>query len=678
MKSRNFSGQQVIHFRHWSRKSYAIFNSLKNTIKISTLNVALTILTLAVSQLSAQVDQQAPSAADVELNELEVTAQAEALVFAQVGRVITTITQKEIEQAPVSNLADLLSFVQSVDIRQRGGLGIQADVSIRGGSFDQVLILLNGIPISDPQTGHFNLNIPVDLSNVYKVEILKGPGARTFGPNAYSGAINIITKPSKENSIAARISGGQNSLFHGGASTNLNLKNWKTLLSYDYKSSDGYIENTDFKNHQAFLHSELKLKKAKVDAQVGFLKKDFGANSFYSPKYVNQYEINESRFASLGIHFGEKVKVSILPYYRQHRDNWQLTKENPELYQNFHQTDVLGGRVKMIFNSKLGKTTLGLNIKNENLKSSSMGEKMESAEKISWSSDNEFKYQYERSHAGLYIEQRKAFAKKWNASFGLLAHWYKSTETEVNIYPGADLSYHINNELKLFASVNNAMRLPTFTDLFYKGPSNLGNTELKPENSLSMELGVSYLKEGYQIEAAVFRRYGKDIIDWVWQDSIWQTQNITEITTNGIEISAQVKPSILWNIKPWKNISVDYTYLDLVKRESDILSKYALNNLRHQLNIKLQFQIIRNVFLDIQSSYKDRLGTYQTYDFANKTYVDNAYEDYWAMSAKISWNYKQMKLFVKADNINDVKTIEFGVPQPGLWIMGGITYKLKL
>lgn len=678
MNSRNFSGQQLVHFRHWSRKSYAVFNSLNRVIKISRLNMAFSILTLAASSVFAQNDQQPFIDQDVDLDELEVTAQAEPLVFSHIGRVITTISKQEIESAPVSDLAELLSFVQSVDIRQRGGFGIQADVSIRGGSFDQVLVLINGIPISDPQTGHFNLNLPVDLSDIQKVEIIKGPAARIFGPNAFSGAINIITKAQDENSLAVRLNGGQKALYHFGATANVNVNNWQTRLSYDQKGSDGYMENTDFKSYQGFLQSSLQLKGLLLDAQLGFMQKDFGANSFYSSKYTMQYEKNQSRLASLGFHFGKKIRISILPFYRQHRDNWQLNRGNPELYQNFHQTDIFGARAKMIFYSKLGKTTFGINYSKENLLSSNMGYDLSEPENIPWSANHQFKKSYQREHTGLYFEQNKQIAEKWNISGGLLAHWYSGMKKEINIYPGLDISYQIQDHVRVFASANQAMRLPTFTDLFYSGPSNLGNSELKPEKSLTFELGAYYQKDAFEMKTALFRRYGSDIIDWVWQDSIWKTQNITKLTTNGFEISSQIHPNKQWNIKWWKKLSMDYTYLDLKKNESDILSKYALNNLRHQVNLSMQIQIRKHFFFQIQGTYKARLGSYQIYDFELETYENEPYQDYFSVNAKLTYQLNAFECFMEAKNLTDVQVVEFGVPQSGFWLIGGIKYRIIL
>lgn len=674
MNTGKLSGNNIIHFSRWTRKSWAVFNSLSKVIKIGRLNLTFSMLTLSTAAVFGQdMIMESEFSDNVELDELEVTAQSEPLVFAQHGRMITTITRKEIESAPVSDLAGLLSYVQSVDIRQRGVQGVQADVSLRGGSFDQVLVLLNGIPVSDPQTGHFNLNLPIHLDDIQKVEVLRGPGARIFGPNAFSGAINIITKATGNNQIKARAAGGQNAFYDYGISGNASVKNWNTLVSYNQKASDGYMENTDFKSQDAFLQSSLQLKNLLLDAQLGWMNKAFGANSFYSPKYPLQYEKNQSRLASLGLHFGEKLRVSLLPYYRQHRDNWQLTRQNPELYQNFHQTDVYGIRGKSIFHSSLGKTNIGLNLKQEDLLSSSMGESLENTKDIPWSPEHQFRYGFNRSHAGLYLEQSRKFFQKLTVSAGVLFHWYSEAD-KAQWYPGIDVSYQLHKNWKLSASVNNAMRLPTFTDLFYSGPANMGNPELEAEKSLTFELGAEYAVEGFRMNIAAFQRQGKDIIDWVWYDTIWKTENITELTTNGIEVSAQISPELLWNIPVWKNLNIDYTYLDMQKKESDFQSKYALNHLRHQFNFQLQFEPVKKLTLSLMGSYKDRVGTYQSYDFDEGKYEENPYQDYFMLNGRLAYQFSVLQAYIEAQNLSDVSYVEFGVPQPGLWLFGGVKF----
>lgn len=466
---------------------------------------------------------------------------------------------------------------------------------------------------------------------------------------------------------------GQNAFYDLGASANASLNNWNTLVSYNQKSSEGYMKNTDFLSRDAFLQSSLQLNNLLLDAQLGWMDKSFGANSFYSPKYPLQYEINHSRLASLGIHFGTKFRLSILPYYRQHRDNWQLNRDNPILYQNFHQTDVYGVRGKTIFYSVLGKTNIGLNLNQENLLSISMGEKLDHPKNISWNSENQFKFGFNRSHVGLYIEQTKDFLEKWTVSAGVLLHWYSESE-RANWYPGLDISYQLHQNWKLSASVNNAMRLPTFTDLFYTGPANMGNPDLMAEKSLTFELGAEYAIDGFQFNLALFQRQGKDLIDWVWYDTIWKTENITELTTNGIEVSGRFSPNILWNIPFWENLQLDYTYLDIHKTEADYQSKYALNHLRHQFNIQIVVEPIKKLQLSLQGSYKDRIGTYQTYHFEESVYEEYPYKDYLLMSGRISYQLKMIQLYAEAQNLSDIEYIDLGIQQPGFWLFGGVKF----
>ena len=164
MRSKNYVKKRAHAFRQWTRKPYAVFNSLKLSIKISVMCVAYTLVN-PVQECKAQTDST-QIATQHELDEVEVTGQRAPVVHSQMARVVSVITRSEVEQAPAFCISDLLKNVPQVDIRQRGPLGAQADVSIQGGSFDQTLILLNGVNLSDPQTGHHNLNLPLELSSI--------------------------------------------------------------------------------------------------------------------------------------------------------------------------------------------------------------------------------------------------------------------------------------------------------------------------------------------------------------------------------------------------------------------------------------------------------------------------------------------------------------------------------
>jgi vitamin B12 transporter len=199
---RKTSKLQVFNFRRWTGKKFSAFNSLGKIIKISFLPLTCSLLAAAPLALNAQTKKQ------VQLHEVEVTEEKKEL-YSDLSRVVTVIKKDEIAGLPVQSLQDLLEYVMSVDLRQRGPNGVQADISIRGGTFDQIMILLNGINYTDPHTGHHNLNIPVDLESIDRIEILEGPGSRVLGPNAFSGAINIITGTGEKTGANLLFSGGQ-------------------------------------------------------------------------------------------------------------------------------------------------------------------------------------------------------------------------------------------------------------------------------------------------------------------------------------------------------------------------------------------------------------------------------------------------------------------------------------
>jgi vitamin B12 transporter len=190
------------------------------------------------------------------LDEVEVIGQKSTVLLDDLPRIVEIIDASSIQSSPGQSFQDKIQYQSNIDISQRGQFGIQSDVSIRGGSFDQVLILQNGINLTDPQTGHHNLNIPIDPEVIYKIEILNGPAARAIGANAYSGAINIITKPRFKNQLSLSANTGAFGYMRSHIGTNLASKNTKHLLSGSYSRSDGYINNSDFEVFNFHYHGD--------------------------------------------------------------------------------------------------------------------------------------------------------------------------------------------------------------------------------------------------------------------------------------------------------------------------------------------------------------------------------------------------------------------------------------
>ncbi len=181
-----------------------------------------------------------------------------------------TISNEEIKQSTATNISELLQQVAGIDIRRRGAEGMQADLYIRGGSFDQTLLLIDGIKVEDPQTGHHTMNMTIPLEVIEKIEIIKGSASRIYGQNAFTGAVNIITKKEIKNDFSMEISNGSFNQKRGGFTIQKELKSSEILFNYSRKESDGYRYNTDYENDEFFIKSNFKIKNQKVSAIGAF------------------------------------------------------------------------------------------------------------------------------------------------------------------------------------------------------------------------------------------------------------------------------------------------------------------------------------------------------------------------------------------------------------------------
>ncbi len=573
------------------------------------------------------------------IDEITVTGSKAPTPFLELTRNVTLIKREDIKQLPVSSLPELLEYTLGVDIKQRGPQNVQSDLSIRGSSFEQTLILVDGIKISDSQTGHHNLNLPLSLNDIEKIEVLKGQGSSIHGANALAGVINIITKNSNERSLTLSSSYGSNGYYdtYLGFSQPLGILNNNISISKSH--SNGYRFNTGYNNLNINYTPKIVFGANSISLFGGYQKKEFGANGFYSDKYPNQWEETKTVLSSVkGDFVFGNLFVSPKVSYRRHEDMYLLDHERPSFYKNVHKTDAYNFELELIYNSVFGSTALSIENGKDKINSTNLGN-------------------HNRNKTGFSLEQKVNVTNDLDISVG--GCLYKYDKWGWKLWPSADIGYKLLTNFRIYGNIGNSFRLPTFTDLYYLSPAQVGNADLKPEEALSYEFGARYNTSIISVESSFFVRKGKNLIDWAKTNTtdVWHAQNIAELTTKGFEINSTISPKTLLSTLPITKVTLGYTFLDTDNSKINYISKYILDNLKHQAIIS----IVNELFLDIKQSWNLK------YEYRLNS------SDYFLMDTKLSKNFAFIDLAISVNNLLDRRYTDFtNLPMPGRWIIGEV------
>jgi len=152
-----------------------------------------------------------------------------------------------------------------MDVTQRGYHGMQGDISARGASFEQVLIMIDGVKLNDSQTGHHNLDLPVNLVDIERIEIMQGHGSSLYGPGAFGGVINIITKDAKKCPLKLSASAGDFGLFNYEMQKSVGIKNIMNHITLSSAKSTGYRYDTGFNRFTVYNKSSIDTKHGKYN-----------------------------------------------------------------------------------------------------------------------------------------------------------------------------------------------------------------------------------------------------------------------------------------------------------------------------------------------------------------------------------------------------------------------------
>lgn len=610
---------------------------------------------ILLSGLISLVTPKLYSQIDTNYNEIPVIEIHSNRIPTEKGKTtqnIIIITKEEIQKMPARSIQEVLSFAAGIDVRQRGTTGVQADISIRGGSFEQTLFLINGIKLTDPQTGHHAMNIPVALAAIERIEIIKGPATRMFGQNAFAGAVNIITKTG----TIKEVSVGQYAADFGAFGGHLFLalpikKNVSQTLSGSFDNSRGHWHNSDYKTITINHESTIQLKKFhELKTLLAYTSRDFGANGFYSASFPDQWEATKTGIAALA-HAYKRTDFSIQTraYYRINQDEFRLKRFVPSFYTNTHESQVVGIESNATLKSRFGTTGFGLEARNEGLTSSNLGER-------------------NRSFYGVYLEHTLMFFSVLDTRIGL--HASKYNQYDWKFFPGIELGYQLNSNNRLYTTAGLSYRIPTYTELFYVDPSTTSNSSLVPEIAQTVDIGWIYTKNKFRIEVNYFNRSTTNLIDYTRDTSSivpnpnkWTPKNIGHVTFNGAEIAALCKVGAKLGFVRLDNVSFSYNYIDAtVYSRNTEESKYALSAIKQQVIGGVQLTIAEKFIVSSKIRYIERmnLNAYTLLDLKLIYQLDNV-----------------LQLFTELSNATNTSYVEAGYAQmPGRWLKVGCTVRL--
>lgn len=614
------------------------------------------------------------------------------------GMNVSLITREMIQQLPVQNINELLSHIAGVDIRQRGVAGVQADIGIRGSSFDQVLVLIDGVRMSDPQTGHHQMNLPIPLNAIKYIEVIKGGAAHKYGLNALAGVVNIVTVLGDNGLTKPRSTdlGGNSSsrkspqievdVFLGSMAgklkntdgTNVDDEerynqigarffaagvrgNWKYWLGSETQKGNGYRLNTEYLGIRNTAGLSYNKGRHHINVLGGTINNQFGASYFYAaPRDTFAQEEVNTQFLQGKYQFevGKKGELELQLSSRWNYDHFVFREYNPKYYQNFHSSRVDMQRLQysheLIQDGRLG---LGIDLRQESLTSTNLG-------------DPNSDFQRSRNFSGAFVNYTQLLFDRLTINGGLYA--LASNSMKNKVYPGFEMNYQLWKGWNIYGNYGLGQRLPTFTDLYYRDPVNQSNPNLRSEFSESYEMGIKISGGGYFWGLSYFQRNVFEMIDWVRPDitSKWMPVNQNNTRYSGVE------GQVSWKNAFWINgLDFAWSYCLLngnMAIDSGLISKSALNYLGDHTNFRLNYQLGKKVAIGLNYRYFERVNSTWSNNNSGKA-------GYGILDAKLKYTLmKNVSVYVNGMNLLNTQYREiFSVPLAPRWVQMGVVASIR-
>ncbi len=544
---------------------------------------------------------------------------------------LVIITRKDLEDMHIKNTADLFSYFTAVDVSRRGPGDSSYDLTMRGSNFEQVLVLVDGVPFNNPQTGHFNTDFPFTVRDVERVEIIRGGTSTTYGAGAFAGVVNIILK--KNDTLRLNVSGGENKFYGLSLQAGTKFGPLDVRVSVDRQKSDGYHEGREFEHLKVTGGIHYSRNNLDIDWNGGYLEKDFGAQGFYAPfPSVEEIDTVFSRFR-LQKRTG-KWHYALSYAYRRHNDFFVLDRYRPGYYSNEslthqHYIQGTGG-----YNHKGLKIAVGGELKDESMDSLSMGER-------------------QRTTGAFFANLSFLFNKKSGFDAGIRRNLLPGGRSNFTYYAGL---FRNLGAFVLRGGYGKSFRSTSFTELYYNSPSNKGDELLEPEVSRNIEVSLSWLRERFHMDVSVFYRDQKNTIDWVKQVSSapWQAVNIAANDLVGFEITQR------WTLGSTK-LMIGFERLWALDKPEGFISKYGLRFPDLMVKANILQPIGKRIRVGGNYRYKRIYDTGEQGHFLDLT---------------VSTVWSRLEIGLRMDNVFNTIIEEIpGVEIPGRWMYVTFSYK---
>lgn len=677
----------VIRFRRFSHKAYAAFASMHRQVTIGRVSRAICDLELLkqgraivlggvmMTTAFALADDSPTGLSADEMSQQfslqEVLVQANKTdLTARSYRRITSVSAEDLRSLPVTALPDMLQYLPGLDVRTRGNNGVQADISLRGGTFDQVRVLLNGIDLSDAHTGHYAMNLPVSANLIDRIEVL-------------DGAVNIVAGETAGRRFHGRLSAGMNGLVNPEFSARWKSRGWQFSTAAEFNRADGpYAKSPSAKEQTALDNSDYRIAnvyfraKGIVDIQAGVQYKDAGAGMFYGFGSQTQRDQTTTAFASAAYrHQWGAWSLDAKAMYRINYDYYRWWRVEPTKGANKHLTQNAQATLNANYVSRLGTTSFGLSLRNENIFSTNLGDSIGSPITLGGRElplgDNRLDLNYFASQTFHYRALSASLRADghYNTRFGHYATGH------------ANIGCNYAGTGNVYLNLSYSRRLPSFTDLYYKAGVQRGDRNLRPEQMTTITLGNRYSHRWNEhtlaIEADGFYRLGQDIIDWVYRedDNLYHATNQNRVNAAGCEATLTYR---FGQWLPCVRVNYAYTWLDLDLKKTgsrylDYLSHKFTAHIEHGIYVARTWRIGAAWTL----TYKVREGQFNDADGAVCDYRPVLLLDGQIFWQKDLGEGRQVRVSADATNLTNRHYYDYGgILQPGTWPKATVSFTL--